>query len=139
MELRHWDVPSSSSSKVYRVEETPDSVHGGVYIFCPCPSWPFKKGQGMDCKHVEYVKTTHLGLAPAIPRAPSVMNVPLPTPAPGRISQPVLDKYGLPVGSDASKARILADELATHEQGTCGIRKPHSKADHDAAVAMGVA
>lgn len=47
---------SASSSATYRVEVRPDTVHGGTYMFCECPAWPFSRGRGEDCKHVRQAR-----------------------------------------------------------------------------------
>lgn len=45
-------IPSSSGNGEYTVEERPDTVNGGTYLWCSCPAWPFQRGKGNDCKHV---------------------------------------------------------------------------------------
>lgn len=49
---RTWTVASSSGSGTYDVTVRPDTVNGGQYLFCTCPSWPTMRGRGRDCKHV---------------------------------------------------------------------------------------
>lgn len=48
-----WHVPSSSERSFgYAVSIEPDTVNGGRYLKCTCPSWPFQRGKGQDCKHI---------------------------------------------------------------------------------------
>ena len=49
---RMWTVASSSGNGTYDVTVRPDTINGGQYLFCTCPSWPTMRGRGRDCKHV---------------------------------------------------------------------------------------
>lgn len=48
---REWSVPSSSSQRTYRVQETPNGW------YCTCPAWKWSKRPARErvCKHVGWV------------------------------------------------------------------------------------
>lgn len=49
-------VPSSSTDGAwYTVTVRDDSINGGTYAHCTCPSWPTQRGRGRDCKHINEV------------------------------------------------------------------------------------
>lgn len=50
--LRSMYVKSTSSTKLYLVEERADTVHGGTYVHCTCIAWPMMRGKNKDCRHV---------------------------------------------------------------------------------------
>jgi hypothetical protein len=48
-------VTSSSGRGQYTVTVRDDTIHGGTYAHCTCPSWPTQRGSGRDCKHINEV------------------------------------------------------------------------------------
>lgn len=64
---RTWTVASSSGSGTYDVTVRPDTVNGGQYLFCTCPSWPTMRGRGRDCKHVAGVLSNLANRQPSHP------------------------------------------------------------------------
>ena len=111
MNLRTMDIPSSSTGRMWHVEELPDTRHGGTYVFCPCPAWKFK---GQDCKHTIQAKAQWK----ASYTGGSWVTPSLVTP---------------------TTPDHVAMALDPHKHGDCGLPAGHTSADHDAAVALGVA
>lgn len=49
--VKSWDIPSSSSSKIYKVSQRADGNFS-----CDCPGHKFKPAPKPDCKHIREVK-----------------------------------------------------------------------------------
>jgi len=48
-------VTSSSGRGQFTVTVRDDTIHGGTYAHCTCPSWATQRGRGRDCKHINEV------------------------------------------------------------------------------------
>lgn len=125
--MRTLDIPSSSSSRTYRVEERTDTRYGGNYVYCPCPSWQFK---GQECKHSVAAKAQWgKAITGGSWTTPSLVEFPARDP----------NFEAFKPGKFATGVEATARALDPHKYGDCGLAAGHTAADHDAAVALGVA
>ena len=143
--MRAIDIPSSTPViPPWRVEERSDSRHGGIYIYCPCPAWKF---QGQRCKHALAAMSqwsnpcrAHSTYQTWCPSCRAIGGWTTGTPT----ANVTLTANGKPVtylpeGNYASGRKAVADKLRDpHAAGLCEFTKPHTAADHEAAVLLTV-
>lgn len=132
--MRTIDIQSESSNRVYRVEEREDTKFGGHYVFCPCPAWKFG---GQECKHTTMAKAQWgMAIKGKAWTTPSLVMATPTNLAPDHVV--MHPAQGVP-GKFATGVEATARALDPHKYGDCGLAAGHTAADHDAAVALGVA